>query len=481
MKFIIILLFISNFCNKAITQNFTTYPFFNLGNINDLFADSTNNKLYIGGYIYPTIEFNANGIVTFQENEISPLEGCQALSIQAIKRFNNELYLGGLMYSTDSIEQYTLAKWNGTELLPIFVQVESFTVNIGSINRIEVLNDELYICGGFRFVDSDGIMANGIAKLVDGVFKSIHNFPKWSSGNNSINIVDCITVYKNELYVGGRITDTFPVDTMRHICKWNGESWQMLGNGFSGGGFNDIVDMQEFQGKLYIAGNFSRNNGINPGNNLAVWTGEDWEETIDVLHTSLTYGGAIYCMQVYNDELYIGGSFNRVAGIPASNFAKFDGNEWCTFLDEPLNDIVTSMDVYNNELYIAGLLFEAGGINYYEIYDVVNLIVKLNTSGTIYTCIDVVNLVEKNVSSNIQIYPNPSLNLQEIQLTLKTTENVEITLLDLFGKEIKQVFKGQLLEGTSKTNCDISEFLSGFYVYKITYGKHISFIKTQKI
>src|SRR5690606_1734793 len=112
-----------------------------------------------------------------------------------------------------------------------------------------------------------------------------------------------------------------------------------------------VMDMEVFQGKLYVSGTFS-----NPGKNLAVWNGSNWEETVDVFSNEVSWGGVIYDIQVYNNEMYIGGYFNSVAGIPASNFAKFDGNEWCTFLNDTLKDYIFDMEVYNEELYLAGII-----------------------------------------------------------------------------------------------------------------------------
>lgn len=472
MKCFIIFSLILLLGNKFVAQNFTPYPFFNLGNIDNLYTDTIENKLYLNGYIYPTQEIDAHGIVSFQNNEISPLDGCWAYQTSATCRYNGDLYIAGQIYSADSTEIYHFIKWDGMQATPIIVQGQPFNIDIGPVYRIEILNNELYIAGGFRFVDSDGVMANGIAKLVNGEFKSIHNFPKWNVGNNSINLVDCIAMYNDELYVGGRIFDQSPVDTMRHICKWNGTSWQMLGDGISGN-LTQVVDMQEYQGKLYISGTFT-----NPSRNLAVWNGSNWEETVDILSTLVSYGGKIFTMKVYNDELYIGGYFNSVAGIPASNFAKFDGNEWCTFLNDTLGDIVQTMEVYNGELYLSGLLSYVESVNYFDLYPSVNVIAKLNTSGTIYTCIDVVGLSEQGKKdTQIEIYPNPSSDI--IHIEWNSNNNLEQTILiyDNLGHILKKIQVNQT-SGQNSIAIDISDFEYGIYILDLGTAKH-KFIKAQ--
>ncbi|MGV3631184.1 MAG: T9SS type A sorting domain-containing protein [Bacteroidota bacterium] len=438
MKHLLTLIFLTILGGSSVAQNFSAYTCLNCGGLDGLYSDTVQDVLYINGLVFPTQEINANGIIALQNGQFSPILGLPANNTLATCRYNGDLYIAGQIYSADSMDIFHFIKWDGLQVTPVIVQGQVFNNDIGAVYGIEVLGGELYIYGSFRFVDADGIVANGIAKMVNGEFKSIHNFPKWSSGNN-INLVDCIALYQNELYVGGRITDDFPVDTMKHICRWNGSEWQMLGNGFTegGGAWNDIKDMQEFQGKLYIAGSFDRIGGINPGKNLAVWNGEAWEETIDVLATYLNYGGIINCMEVYNDELYIGGMFNSVAGVPANNFAKFDGNEWCTFANDTLNDIVSAMEVHNGELYLAGLLSFVDGVNYFDIYPSgFNVIAKLNTTGTIYTCIDVVGLKEQKEVAEIVISPNPASNEIQIKWNTNTSGEETFYLYDQLGKII---------------------------------------------
>jgi hypothetical protein len=82
--------------------------------------------------------------------------------------------------------------------------------------------------------------------------------------------------------------------------------------------------------------------------------------------------------------------------------------------------------------------------------------------------------------SNFTIYPNPTSNMQQIQISSIGNDNVNITLFDILGNEVKPVFNGQIQEGITKIDCNLSNLPTGLYVYRIVNGKNINFIKSQK-
>jgi hypothetical protein len=67
-------------------------------------------------------------------------------------------------------------------------------------------------------------------------------------------------------------------------------------------------------------------------------------------------------MTVFNNELYIGGYFNSLNGIPISNIAKFDGTNWSS-VGGGLNSDVFDLypDTVNNRLYAVGNFTYANG------------------------------------------------------------------------------------------------------------------------
>lgn len=69
--------------------------------------------------------------------------------------------------------------------------------------------------------------------------------------------------------------------------------------------------------------------------------------------------GAVYCLQVYNGELYAGGEFTTAGSVFAEGIAKWNGTSWSALPNGPSaagigTVIVGTMAVFNNELYVGG-------------------------------------------------------------------------------------------------------------------------------
>lgn len=472
---IVSLLILTILSNFVIAQDWTIY----LNHLNSgtkvLYSDTITDKLYLGGNFEDYTQPSMHGFAEFNNGNPTPIIGIPSFQITEIAKYHDEFYLGGQVYSSDSTDFYFLLTWNGVSgsgATPVMVNGLPFNLDIGSIEDIKVINDELYIAGGFRFTDVDGNVCNGIAKLVGNEFKAIHNFPRWNYHYNNINIVDEITVYNNEIYVAGRFYDAGPVDTMDGFCKWNGNEWQKI-DGISGSFFG-FDDMLEYQGKLYISGTFDT-----PSNNLAIWNGSNWEECSDVLSSETTFP-RVRTMEVYNGELYIGGYFDQVAGIYASNFAKFDGNEWCGLTSDTIVGQIHDMAVLNNELYIGGFIDE---INDFAIWDngYEGVVAKLY-NNSVFSCIDVVGLEEpKEEISKIKIFPNPTLDKQELIFESHASEKIEVKLTDVSGKEVAFLFQGKTIPGQNKMVVDLSDFQKGLYFISIQLGNSVKVVKIQKV
>ncbi len=119
------------------------------------------------------------------------------------------------------------------------------------------------------------------------------------------------------------------------LLSWNGieagavegdEHWR---GGFvwPGPGLNAAASaMIVYQGKLIVGGGFTLAGGIEVGR-IAQWDGTTW--------SSLGSGVTIYpgragvrALTVHGDTLYAFGTFDHAGGVPAANFAAWDGVHW---------------------------------------------------------------------------------------------------------------------------------------------------------
>jgi hypothetical protein len=74
------------------------------------------------------------------------------------------------------------------------------------------------------------------------------------------------------------------------------------------------------------------------------------------------------------------------------------------------------------------------------------------------------------VASNIglsNIYPNPASTEANIEFTLATASKVSIHVLDINGKELKQIFDGVLQSGIHSMKLDVGQFSKGVYSVRI--------------
>ena len=76
-----------------------------------------------------------------------------------------------------------------------------------------------------------------------------------------------------------------------------------------------------------------------------------------------------------------------------------------------------------------------------------------------------------------QNYPNPFGGQTQIAFTLKKTEDVKLTIHDLFGREVFVVSNERLATGRHETSFDATDFPNGIYIYKL-HTKSGNFTKT---
>lgn len=70
--------------------------------------------------------------------------------------------------------------------------------------------------------------------------------------------------------------------------------------------------------------------------------------------------GGVYCLTEHFEDLYVGGYFGEAGGIPAANFARFNGRHWLD-VDTGTDDAVTCIYSSATTITIGGDFYNAGG------------------------------------------------------------------------------------------------------------------------
>ena len=104
-------------------------------------------------------------------------------------------------------------------------------------------------------------------------------------------------------------------------------------------------------GNLYIGGHFSSVGGV-PANNIAKWDGHAWS----ALGSGVHYDDGdtiVHALAVSGTNLYAGGIFTHAGGNRAVCVAKWNGNQWSP-LGVGVNSVVGALVVRGTNLYAGG-------------------------------------------------------------------------------------------------------------------------------
>lgn len=179
--------------------------------------------------------------------------------------------------------------------------------------------------------------------------------------------IESLGLYNNEIYASGYF-DTAGTTPAANLARWNGANWDSVGLGFDKGFGGIAFAFCEVNGLLYMGGHFvGLSTGLPPPNdiiphteNLAKWDGANWTPV-----STSTPDNYVYCMQNYNNEVYVGGNFVQVGTLGVSRIAKWNGANWSDVGGGVTGGfgIVSCMAIYKGELYVGGDFGGAGGIS----------------------------------------------------------------------------------------------------------------------
>lgn len=126
-------------------------------------------------------------------------------------------------------------------------------------------------------------------------------------------------VYNNELYVAGAFDTNH--DTLapgKSIARWNGSRWDDLNGGVAQLNSTYIAainDMAIYNDELYIVGNFQYAGSL-PAFNIAKWNGSSW------CALTTPFSNEISCLAFYHDSLFVGGNFKTIGNDSILYLAK---------------------------------------------------------------------------------------------------------------------------------------------------------------
>lgn len=247
------------------------------------------------------------------------------------------------------------------------------------------------------------------------------------------------------LIIGGNFTG-FGTPAANYIAGWDGSGWHNFAEGFN----ERVRALGTYQGQLIAAGLFTATQNGTPMAHIARWDGAAWRPLgAGVTDSSST--ATIWCMTETPDGLYVGGSFNSIGGVAATNIARWDGSAWHA-VGTGLDGEVDDLRIFQGELHAAGLFSHSGAI-------AIAGIARWNGSAWAGT-----GTAAGTTASSLETYQG---RLHSLLKTLDSTGQPVVTLSDLrpagwhpiltnAGARVLREFQGNLYIGGGGTEFAIA-------------------------
>jgi trimeric autotransporter adhesin len=414
--------------------------------------------------------------------------GCnnKVYAITGVQPQSSVIYVGGAFLNAGGSPANYVAKWDQNTFT--WSPVQATTGMNGSVRSLLYMNSTLYAAGDF--IISDGTDTWHVAKWTG---------TQWTNLGNGIRGagLHALQSYNNELYAAGFIDTLSGFNPGLGIEKWTGSSWVALGGfgyGVSGTNGFHVSALQVYNNELYVGGFFQyAGNGTISANNLAKWNGSSWSAV------GAGTDGAVKCFTVIGTDLYIGGDFTSVNGVPANRIAKFDGSTWSA-LGAGFDTTVLGLNSYRNKLYATGNFIKSGtdtvqhiarwdgswqrvwsglgfpGINnpgycltpndsslyvggFFTVAGITN---SICITRFYITSVGVDELSDNHIAS---FYPNPSAGSLTINWKAQNAKNLFLDIYSLDGKYMMHHFEQSVF---NYTTLDLSHLAKGIYFVKLT-------------
>ncbi|MEM7030609.1 MAG: Ig-like domain-containing protein [Chloroflexota bacterium] len=315
-----------------------------LNRINSLVFDD--GKLYVGGSFTSIDNVPANNVAVWDGDSWASLGAGTNEEVQTLFVHQGQLYVGGEFTQAGGQSAKGIAIWNGSNWENLGSGLDmSFEDAI--TYAITAYNDNIYVGGSFD--EAGGKAAKGLAVWTGSTWQAVGSGAL--NTNGSTGIVYTLRVIDGHLYVGGDF-ELMDSTIVNHIARWDGTSWQAVNNDGAGDWVEVITPAAS--GGFYAGGVFLRMDD-RYAYKIAQYDGNQWHAFgLGVADDkgSITFPGDVNALATLGTDLYIGGLFNHVGGIPAVNLAKWDGNSWHAIGD--VDGDIWTMATLGSDLYIGG-------------------------------------------------------------------------------------------------------------------------------
>lgn len=251
-------------------------------------------------------------------------------TVRSLKAFSPEpltrnLIVGGDFTTAGGAPAARIAQWTESDILGTSGWSTMGTGFNGTVRALERFNSVTYAGGEFTASGDNAVSYNRVARW-DPVNR------RWLAlaGTDLNGPCFALKVYNGSLYAGGAFTSANGQGT-GGLARWSGTAWSPVGGFFMG----TVHALEVFRNELVIGGLYT---GLPGAPNIARYNGSTY---------SAMAGGtndAVRALAAGPDgNLYVGGDFSLVGGVPASRIAMWTGSAWAGVqgVDGPVHALAT--------------------------------------------------------------------------------------------------------------------------------------------
>lgn len=259
-----------------------------------------------------------------------------------VEEINGDVYSVGQFTNAGSISANSIVGWDGSAFY-----------NMGGVDlssvvyAVEPFQGDVYFGGLFYNTVQPG-----------GSQQSLGGFVRWNGvayerpDSTNLNSVFDMEDAGDYIYLGGQWGTGYLIPTA-NIVRYDGTHVDSVGGGVSG----RVYDVDVSGADVYVAGGFQT--ATNPdgstvnAHRLARWNGITWEALGD-------FNDTVRAVYVRGSEIYAGGHFTMVDGVPANHIAWYDGTQWKALGEGTegeyiyTNGVVYELDSDGDALWVVG-------------------------------------------------------------------------------------------------------------------------------
>lgn len=318
--------------------------------------------LIVAGYFDTAGGVPANNIARWDGNDWAPLGPglVGSIGINALTVYDGELVAAGWFTHAGELPVQRIARWDGSAWNPLGSGVSGAESNqTPVVQALAVYQGELVVGG--NFIDAGGVSVQRIARWNGDTWSALGSgVAQAAQPASTLPSVFSLLVHGGDLIVGGNFRIAGG-QSAGAIARWNGSTWQALGQGMDGDGNVRVLTLAVFNGDLYAGGSFGTADGIQV-NHLARWTGSAWSPLSGAYGTGASSG--IAAMIAYGGRLLVTSQeAPTIGGLVVNSLAGWNGSTWSAFEGDAGGGILGTINastVYNGELHVAGSFLRAG-------------------------------------------------------------------------------------------------------------------------